>query len=137
MTVTTSRVRVRYAETDAMGVVHHAAYIVWLEVGRVDWLKAQGMDYREIEASGISLAVSGLEVRYASSAVFDDEISVETRMTEAKSRRVRFEYSLRHAEYERLIIKASTVHVPTTKAGIAVRLPAEWLGRLERLVAAV
>ena len=126
-----SRVRVRYAETDAMGVAHHSSYIAWLEVARVDWLKAAGMDYRVMEREGVSLAVSKLELEYRASLYFDDELSVTASLGEARSRRVRFDYALyRDGE---LVAKAATLHVPVSK-GLAVRLSEGWLGRFRPLV---
>ena len=126
-----SKVRVRYAETDAMGVAHHSSYIAWLEVARVDWLKAAGMDYRVMEEGGVSLAVSKLELEYRASLYFDDELSVTAALGEARSRRVRFDYTL-HRDDEP-VAKAMTLHVPVSK-GLAVRLSEEWLERFRPLV---
>lgn len=132
--VTKTRLRARYAETDTMGVVHHAAYVVWLELGRVEWLRANNMSYRMVEAEGVSLAVSALDVQYRSSAVFDDELIIETRLLEAKSRLVKFHYRVRQASSERLVIEASTTHTPVNRDGLAIRLPSSWLARLEPLI---
>lgn len=126
-----STLRVRYAETDAMGVAHHSSYVVWLEVARVDWLKAAGTDYRVLESEGISLAVSKLELEYRASLFFDDDLKVAASLGEARSRRVRFDYFLyRNTD---LVAKASTLHTPVTK-GLATRLPMRWLESLTPLV---
>jgi acyl-CoA thioester hydrolase len=68
------KLRVRYAETDQMRIAHHSAYLIWFEAARVEWLRARGLDYRTLEAAGISLAVSAIEVLYHRSSRFDDEL---------------------------------------------------------------
>ena len=77
----TSRVRVRYAETDRMGVVYHANYFVWFEVGRTDLLRHSGWTYREMESEGITLPVIEAHCQYRQSARYDDEIDIGTRGT--------------------------------------------------------
>ncbi|HEX7003423.1 MAG TPA: thioesterase family protein [Trueperaceae bacterium] len=128
------RLRVRFAETDQMGIAHHSAYVVWLEAGRVEWLRERGLSYRQLEDEGVSLAVSGVEVGYRTAARFDDEIEVETTLVEARSRRFRFSYRLTRTEDSALLATGSTVHVPTDRRGRAMRLPEEWLDRLLGLV---
>ena len=126
-TPTAHLLRVRFAETDQMGVVHHSVYPVWFEAGRVEWLRTRGLSYKEMEDSGISLAVSRLEVAYRSAAFFDDEIVVTSRLVEARSRRLQFEYRLTRQADGVLIATGGTEHVPTDEAGRAVRLPQRWL----------
>lgn len=128
------KLSVRYAETDAMGVAHHSAYVVWMEAGRVAWLKDRGMSYRDLEAGGINLAVSNLTVDYRTSAKFDDEVIVETRLVDAKSRRVRFDYELR-LEQGHLLASGSSTHTPTSQDGRAIRLPPAWLELLQTFLA--
>src|SRR5690625_5733421 len=82
MSTATTRLRVRFKETDQMGVVHHSEYPVWLEVARIEWLRDRGLSYRELEDSGISLAVSELEVTYRAAARFDDLLEVTTMLSE-------------------------------------------------------
>jgi len=65
--------RVRYSETDKMGIVHHSSYVLWMEIGRVEWLRSKGLSYRELDDGGVSLPVSKLEVNYKTPADFDDE----------------------------------------------------------------
>ena len=130
MSETFSKLRVRYAETDAMGVAHHGSFIPWFEVARVDWLRAHDMDYRELEKEGFSLAVSRLEVDYRASAYFDDEITVSAKMTVIKSRRVTFAYrAIRHDSL--LLATALSEHTPTARDGAAIRLPLHWQQRLK------
>ena len=121
--------RVRFAETDQMGVAHHSAYVVWLEAARIEWLRDRGLDYRRLEEAGVALAVSALSVQYLKSSRFDDELTIDAEMTELRSRRARFRYVIRRGT-ER-IATADTLHTPVTPAGRATRLPGEWLGRLQ------
>ncbi len=126
------KLRVRFAETDQMGVAHHSAYVVWLEAARVEWLRERGLSYREIEERGLSLAVSRIEVAYRAASYFDDELTVTARLEEVRSRRVVFSYRVeRGAE---LLATATTEHVPTDRSGRAVTLPAEWRTPLTELL---
>jgi acyl-CoA thioester hydrolase len=122
-------VRVRYAETDAMGVAHHGAYVVWLETARVEWMRERGLSYRDLDDSGVAMAVAGLELRYRASARFDDVLHVACRLTALRSRYGRFDYVIRNEE-GRTIATAVSEHVPTDRRGRAVRLPAAWLDAL-------
>ena len=128
------KLRVRFAETDQMGIAHHSAYVVWMEAGRVEWLRERGLSYRELEDEGVSLAVSGLELGYRTAARFDDEIEVETRLVEARSRRFRFTYRLIRTSDAALLATGATIHVPTDESGRAIRLPQDWLDQLSQLV---
>lgn len=128
------QLRVRFAETDQMGIAHHSAYVLWIEVARVEWLRERGMFYREMERSGLSLAVSSLQLDYRRSAGFDDCIRIDTKMVEAKSRRVRYRYWLYlqpDDAPECLLASAETMHTPVDRSGRAIRLPPEWLERLQ------
>lgn len=129
-TLQAATIRVRFAETDKMGVAHHSSYVAWLEVGRVEWLRRRGMLYTDMEASGVSLAVSALHIEYRTAVTFDDELVVDTRLAEAKSRRVRYTYALTRQPDGALVARGESVHVPTDRNGKAVRLPEVWLERL-------
>lgn len=124
-----STLRVRFAETDQMGVAHHSSYVVWLELARVDWLRERGLSYKQMEADGISLAVSELNVQYRSSVSFDDEVSIESQLTEARSRRFCFSYCIRQGD--RIVALATTVHTPVDGSGRAIRLPVQWFEKLQ------
>jgi len=113
-----------------MGVVHHSVYPVWFEAGRVEWMRERGLSYREMEASGLSLAVARLEVVYRSAAYFDDEIAVVSTLESARSRSVAFAYRLHRVPDGALVATGRTEHVPTDRSGRAVRLPARWLAGL-------
>ena len=124
------RLRVRFAETDQMGIAHHSSYVVWMEAARVEWLRERGVSYRTWEEEGVSLAVSGIELEYRASAKFDDELIIETKLVEAKSRRFRFEYLIRRDTT--LLAKGSSLHTPTDRTGKAIRLPQQWFEALEQ-----
>lgn len=119
--------RVRFVETDQMGVAHHSAYVPWLEAGRVEWLRDRGLSYREMEDAGISLAVSSVAVSYRAACFFDDLLRVESTLTEVRSRRVSFSYVLTRPADGAVIATATSQHVPTDRTGKAVRLPERWL----------
>ncbi len=90
----TTTIRVRYAETDQLGVAYHANYLVWLEVARTDLIRAHGMSYAEVERAGVALAVAEASVRYLAPARYDDEIRITATVSELRSRSVRFTYEL-------------------------------------------
>ncbi|HET7433086.1 MAG TPA: thioesterase family protein [Thermoanaerobaculia bacterium] len=89
-----SRLRVRYKETDQMGIAHHSNYIVWFEIGRTDLCRAAGFPYTEIEARGYLLVVTEIHCRYRAPFRYDDEVLIRTRVAEAVSRAMTFEYEL-------------------------------------------
>lgn len=105
-------VRVRYAETDQMGVVYYANYLVWMEVGRVEFCKARGFSYKEMEEQdGVLLAVAEARCRYSSPARFDEEVIVKTWVAEAGTRMITFAYEMRAAAGGRKIAAGETRHV--------------------------
>ena len=95
---TESRVRVRYAETDQMGIAHHANYLVWFEIGRTDLCRESGFEYSEIEARGYLLVVTEIGCRYRAPFRYDDEVLIRTRITEVASRSMKFVYELYSGE---------------------------------------
>jgi acyl-CoA thioester hydrolase len=111
-----SQLRVRYAETDAMGVVHHAAYVPWLEVGRVNLLRAAGAPYGDIEARGLLVVLSDLQVRYRSPARFDDLIEVQTTLIALKSRQMAFRYRVLLHETGATCVEGMTSHIVVQRA---------------------
>lgn len=125
-----STFRVRYSETDKMGIVHHSSYVLWLEMGRVEWLRSKGLSYRELDDSGVALPVSKLEVNYKVSADFDDEIDLYTELIEAKSRRFTFIYKLVRKEDNTVLVTGQTVHIPINQEGQVIRCPSDWLEKL-------
>ena len=125
--VTETRLRVRYAETDQMGVVYYANYLVWMEAGRVDLCKACGFNYRDIEQQdGVFFAVAEAACRYRSPAKFDDEVVVKTWVELANTRIVTFAYEMRLAENDRVLATGTTRHVFVTRAMQRTRLPEKY-----------
>lgn len=125
-----TELRVRYAETDRMGVVYYANYLVWCEVGRVELLRALGRSYAALEADGIGLAVSEATVRYLSPARFDDRVRVETTLTGVRSRGVTFDYLITHAESGTRLATAHTALVSIDPSGRLVAIPADFRSAL-------
>ncbi len=122
-----TRFRVRYAETDQMGIVYHANYIIWMEVGRVEYCRAAGIRYRDMERDdGILLAVVEANCRYASPAKYDDEVIVRTWIEQAHPRLVRFGYEIREAETSRVFATGETKHVFCDRAHRPLKLPEKY-----------
>jgi acyl-CoA thioester hydrolase len=118
-----TELRVRYAETDRMGVVYYANYLVWCEVGRVEFLRARGSSYAHLEADGVGLAVLDASVRYLSPARFDDLVRVETTLTGVRSRGVTFDYVISHADSGVLLARANTALISIDGRGKVVAIP--------------
>ncbi|MAV66020.1 MAG: thioesterase [Bacteroidetes bacterium MED-G13] len=92
MKKTLIKIKVRYCETDQMGIVHHSSYINYFEHSRIQWIKKNGFSYKELELSGLILPVSKLNVSYLSPAFFDDELTIETELMEVPSSKLIFDY---------------------------------------------
>jgi acyl-CoA thioester hydrolase len=108
------RLRVRYAETDQMGVVYHANHLIWFEVGRVELLRQLGFSYREMEEhDGCFIAVVDVRCRYKAPAHYDDEVIVRTHLKNVRESLVHFGYELLRASDETLLAEGETTHVVT------------------------
>ena len=118
-----SRVRVRYAETDQMGVVYHANYFVWFEVGRTDLLRQAGWTYRELEADGVGLPVIEAHCEYRHPASYDDELEVRTNGTLVSPVRVEFQYEVVRSSDGAALVTGRTVHAGVGEDGRPCRLP--------------
>jgi acyl-CoA thioester hydrolase len=116
-------VRVRYAETDRMGVVYYANYLVWFEVGRTEWLRETGWSYREMERDGVSLPVIEAHCEYRQPAAYDDELEIRTRAALLSPVRVRFDYEVVRMGEEALVAAGHTVHAALDGQGRPCRLP--------------
>ena len=125
-------IRVRYAETDQMGIVHHSAYVVWLEEGRTVLLEALGLPYHRLEAWGLFFPGVALEIRYFRPLRYGDVATLEVWLEEAKSRKVAFGYRVERAG-ERAAL-GRTVHVPQDESGRAIRMPRDVLVKLQAAV---
>ena len=121
---TVSELRVRYAETDQMGVVYHANYLIWCEIGRTDFIRAIGKPYAELEREGVLLAVSDVALRFHASARYDDPIRVTTRLIDVRSRAVTFSYRITHAETNTLLASGTTALISLSRDGKLVAMPA-------------
>ena len=121
-----TRLRVRYAETDQMGVVYYANYLVWMEAGRVDLCKALGFSYRDMEIDdGVFLAVAEVSCRYRAPARFDDEVVVRSWVAEANTRMAIIEYEIR-LEGGRTLATGQTRHVFVSREFQRIRLPQKY-----------
>lgn len=123
--------RVRYAETDQMGVVYHANYLVWCEVGRTDYIRRLGMPYAELERQGTKLAVSEASLRFHAPARYDDLVRVETTLAEVRSRTLTFTYRIVHAETGTRLVSATTTLVSLDANGRPSAFPADFRARLD------
>ena len=123
-TIRRTRVRVRYAETDRMGVVYYANYLVWFEVGRTEWLRTTGWSYREMEQDGIALPVIDVRCEYLQPARYDDEIEIRTRASILTPIRIRFDYDVVRISDEVVAATGHTVHAALDPNGRPCRLPA-------------
>lgn len=110
MNFNTCSFRVRYGETDQMGVVYHGKYADYLEVGRVEWLRALGVSYKSMEEDGVMLPVIDLQISYKKSAKYDDLITVKTILRKTPSVRIVFDYEI-YNENNELLVQASTTLV--------------------------
>jgi acyl-CoA thioester hydrolase len=126
-----STVRVRYAETDQMGVAYHGNYFAWFEVGRTDLLRQFGLTYKELEGQQVRLPVIETHVRYRKPALYDDLLEIRTRLTEMTGVRLVFEYDVvRDGEPEPLA-EAMTAHAAVDAQGRPRRLPEDLRRRLQ------
>jgi acyl-CoA thioester hydrolase len=120
----TSRVRVRYAETDKMGVVYYANYFVWFEVGRTDLLRQAGWSYREMEVEGFALPVIEAHCEYRQSARYDEELDIRTEGSLLSPIRVQFAYEVVRVGDGLVLAAGRTVHASLDGNGRPCRLPA-------------
>ena len=118
-------IRVRYQETDGQGIVHHANYLTYFEKARIEYLRAMGISYRDVEEAGLMLVVAKAELNYFLPAFFDDELRIETRVVSAKGAAIVHKYEITRGED--LIVQGMTRVGCLTKAGKVTRVPS-WLG---------
>jgi acyl-CoA thioester hydrolase len=123
-----TRLRVRYAETDQMGVVYYANYFIWCEIGRVEFFRDLGYDYKQMEiADDCHLPVVEATCRYRSPARYDDEVIIETRVTALRAHVIKFGYRLLRANDNQLLAEAATVHVSVDRQMQKKALPEKYL----------
>jgi acyl-CoA thioester hydrolase len=127
-----SEFRVRYSETDQMGVVYHTNYLVWCEIGRTDFIRATGLTYAELERRGVLLAVAEANIRYHAAARYDDLIRVDTTLAAVRSRAVTFDYLVTNAETGERLSSARTVLVSLDRRGHPTSLPDDFRQQLKQ-----
>jgi acyl-CoA thioester hydrolase len=126
--------RVRYGETDQMGVAYHAEYLVWCEMGRTEYMRAHGLTYAEIERRGTRLAVAEATLRYHAPARYDDRVRVETTLAAVGSRALEFEYLIRRADSHTRLATARTVLIAIDADGRATRIPTDIRARFDEVL---
>jgi acyl-CoA thioester hydrolase len=127
-TISETRIRVRYAETDQMGVVYHANHFIWFEVGRVELLRQLGFSYRDMEASdGCFIAVVDARCRYKSPARYDDEIIVRTHIKNIRDSLIHFGYELLRANDATLLAEGETTHLVTDSEMKVTTIPQKYV----------
>ena len=127
------RDRVRFEETDLMAVVYHSRYLPWLEMGRVAYLRACGVDLNEMMAAGILFPIREINVKYKHSARFDDEYEVQTSMREFNRAKMVFAYKVTDVKSGKVFVEGTTTNVFTDKNGKILRLPADWFDRINAM----
>ena len=121
-------IRVRYAETDQMGVAYYANYLIWFEVGRSEFCRERGFRYADLEAMGYKLVVTDVHCRYRSSARYDETVIVRTRLKDANKRMITFGYQiLRKDQEEEVIAEGETQHICVDSNGKTKSLPGKFL----------
>lgn len=125
--------RVRYGETDQMGVVYHGNYAQYLEMGRVEWLRSLGISYKSMEENGCMLPVISLSLQYKKPAVYDQVIRVRTRLKNIPTVRISFEYEIEDEKGELMVSAQTDLAFLDTRTRKPVRPPAELMEKLREL----
>ena len=129
-----TKVRVRYAETDQMGVVYHANYLVWFEVGRVECIRQTGLDYATMEREGALIAVVDVSARYKAPARYDEELLVRTTLAGFRGSIVKFRYAILRAADEALLCEGETTHIVVGRDMKKRDLPEKYAHRFRELM---
>ncbi|MEN3322456.1 thioesterase family protein [Mariniflexile soesokkakense] len=117
------QIRVRYGETDQMGVVYHGNYALYLEMGRIEWLRKLGVSYKSMEENGVMLPVISLNINYKKSAVYDDVINVKTQLKNIPTAKIEFEYEITNEEGEILTMANTTLVFIDMKTNRPIKAP--------------
>jgi len=128
-----TEIRVRYAETDAMGIVHHSHFVVWMELGRSDFLRGLGKSYAEWEEDGVRLPVNGVSLTYRAPARYDELVQVKTTLTKLSRRHVEFSYRIERDGA--LLAEGSSRHLVANGDGRAATLPDTLMAQLQPTLA--
>lgn len=124
--VAETTLRVRYAETDSMRIVHHSNYIVYFEEGRSEYARQKGTPYSTFEESGFFLVVTEVGARYGKTAYYEQFITVRTWVSEMKSRGMTFSYEVVDADSGEVLVTGFSKHICTTKEGRPTKIPQSW-----------
>ena len=128
-----TRLRVRYAETDQMGVVYHSNHLIWFEVGRVELMREMGFSYRDMERDDERyIAVAEVQIRYRAPVYYDEEIVVRTRLKTVRESVVIFSYELVRADNRTLVAEGETKHIVTDSKMKVAALPEKYLTGFRR-----
>jgi acyl-CoA thioester hydrolase len=122
-----TRLRARYSETDKMGVIYYANYLVWMEMGRTDYCKSVGFDYRDMELDGANMAVAEATCRYITPARYDDEILVRTQVERLNRRLITFTYVISNEQTGTVLAEGRTVHIAMGMDGKSMFIPQRYL----------
>jgi acyl-CoA thioester hydrolase len=122
-----TRFRARYAETDKMGVIYYANYLVWMEMGRTDYCKSVGFDYRDMEQDGANMAVDEATCRYITPARYDDAILVRTQVERLNRRLITFTYVILNEQTGTVLAEGRTVHIAMGMDGKSMFIPRRYL----------
>ncbi len=125
-TVAETTLYVRYAETDAMGIIHHASYIVYFEEGRSNYARQRGSDYASFERGGYYLTVSEINARYIKPARYGQQITIRCWIADMKSRGLTFGYEILDATTHDILVEGFSKHICITHEGQVARLPDQW-----------
>jgi len=125
--------RVRFVETDLMGVVHHANYLRWFEMGRVAYLRAAGVELNELMAAGYVFPITEVQCKYKNSAKFDDEFEIQTTMTDFSKAKMAFSYAVVRKNDGLVLAVGKTQNVFTNMAGKITRLTDEYYNKIDSL----
>ena len=126
------KIRIRYGETDQMGVVHHGNYAQYLEMGRIEWLRKLGISYKKMEEEGIMLPVLSLSLNFKQSAYYDDLINVKTQLKKLPSARIEFDYEITNEQGEILTLANTVLVFMNMSTNKPIRCPEYLLDKLQK-----
>lgn len=113
--ISNTKISVRYAETDKMGIAHHSNYAIWYEAARTDLIKKIGITYSEMENIGVAVPLVELQCKYISAAYYEDELTIEAELTKISPVRLEFEYKVYKDDFHKPISTGKTVHAMVNK----------------------
>jgi len=117
------QIKVRYGETDQMGVVHHANYLLYLEIGRIEWLRKLGISYKKMEEEGVNLPVVSVNVNFKKPACYDDLINVKTQLREVPTAKIIFDYEITNEKTEIITTATTTLVFVDAKTKRPIKAP--------------